>query len=404
MVSNKTKRQQSGFGVRSKLVRLKGLIRVMLTSVTLITTACGSVQSNDVATYNPSVPPLTAPFTLNQTIPSTLQITPLSVTHTINPTASKSGNSQVPAPSAIPARWSANMGYDKTNGAVLVFGGVGRGLNPEMLNDTWLWKGQNWVQLHPKTTPLARSGATLAPDKTGRLILFGGDNGSGTTLAETWAWDGQDWKQLQPTHSPSARSGTAMVYDTAHQQLVLFGGEAPDPKGKISTKFDDTWAWDGQDWKQLQSTHSPSACTRAAMAYHAAQQQLILFGGDDNNGAVGDTWTWNGQDWLKLQLTNSPTPRSYAGFVYDSKLQQAVLFGGVGAGLAEGLDTWTWEGKTWTKQPTSGPSSTVNYPSAAYDETKQALVLLLSEGDKDKRHSISQTWFWIGTGWISALN
>ena len=43
-------------------------------------------------------------------------------------------------------------------------------------------------------------------------ILFGG-------LAE-----GADWTHLSPAAQPPARAGHAMVYDAAHGQVVLFGG------------------------------------------------------------------------------------------------------------------------------------------------------------------------------------
>ena len=51
--------------------------------------------------------------------------------------------------------------------------------------------GGDWVQQSPLHAPPAGSGAAVAPDSSGRLILFGGTDGSNAS-SDTWAWDGTD--------------------------------------------------------------------------------------------------------------------------------------------------------------------------------------------------------------------
>jgi hypothetical protein len=54
-----------------------------------------------------------------------------------------------------------------------------------------------------------------------------------------------DWTQKLPAKSPSGRHGHAMAYDSAHGQVVLFGGLGAD-----NTVLSDTWTWDGSNWTQ----------------------------------------------------------------------------------------------------------------------------------------------------------
>jgi hypothetical protein len=50
-----------------------------------------------------------------------------------------------------------------------------------------------------------------------------------------------NWTEQHPQTSPPARLNHAMAYDSAHGQVVLFGGQAY-LNGAV---LNDTWAWDG---------------------------------------------------------------------------------------------------------------------------------------------------------------
>jgi hypothetical protein len=49
------------------------------------------------------------------------------------------------------------------------------------------------------------------------------------------------------------RADFGMAYDEDRQQVIVFGGQAG---GDLST-WAQTWAWDGQDWTQLQTYINP---------------------------------------------------------------------------------------------------------------------------------------------------
>ena len=59
--------------------------------------------------------------------------------------------------------------------------------------------------------------------------------------AEAGAQTTPVWTQRSPQTGPSARYGLAMAYDSAHAQVVLFGG--------LDGRYNiDTWVWDGANW------------------------------------------------------------------------------------------------------------------------------------------------------------
>src|SRR5204863_10121471 len=104
--------------------------------------------------------------------------------------------------------------------------------------------------------PSPREGHAMAYDPVNRVVvLFGGidlSSGALNVLNDTWIWNGGDWVQLAPVTSPPARSGHGMVYDAALQQTILFGGN-----GSVNATLNDTWTWDGSNWVKRNPAQSP---------------------------------------------------------------------------------------------------------------------------------------------------
>jgi hypothetical protein len=42
------------------------------------------------------------------------------------------------------------------------------------------------------------------------------------------------------------------------------------------------------------------------LAYDAARNRVVLFGGTDELGLLRDTWTWDGTDWTSEVLPTRP--------------------------------------------------------------------------------------------------
>ena len=201
---------------------------------------------------------------------------------------------------------------------------------------------------------------------------------------------GGAWTQMSPANSPMARSLASMAYDAATQQLVLFGGFGSD-----LNELSDTWTWSGTNWTQLSPATSPSARDEASMAYDPATQQLVLFGGLSRT-ALGDTWMWSGTTWTQHFPATSPPARYSASMAYDAATQQLVLFGGEGSTNQDLSDTWTWSGTNWTQlSPATNPPARAG-SSMAYDASAHQLVLF---GGSDGSTIYGDTWTWSGTTW-----
>jgi pimeloyl-ACP methyl ester carboxylesterase len=233
------------------------------------------------------------------------------------------------------------MAYDAARGQVLLFGGY----NGTNLDDTWMWDGTNWTQKNPANSPSPTFPvAGMAFDSArGQVVLFISNPNpfAGSVFSDTWVWDGMNWTKKNPLNSPPPRTSPGMAYDTAHGQVVLFGGN--DAIGNPSI-LNDTWVWDGTNWTKKSPMNSPSRRYQQAMAYDSARGQVVLFGGEDGN-TPSDTWVWDGTNWTKKNPANSPSQRNLSAMAYDSAREEVVLFGGTGSsGLLN--DTWVFTAST----------------------------------------------------------
>jgi hypothetical protein len=74
------------------------------------------------------------------------------------------------------------------------------GAPPQWVTETWTWDGAAWTLRNPQHRPPgALSGHSLAYDAASkRVVLFGGksDMLHSNPLDQTWVWDGNDWVQL----------------------------------------------------------------------------------------------------------------------------------------------------------------------------------------------------------------
>src|SRR5437667_1745101 len=90
-----------------------------------------------------------------------------------------------------------------------------------------------------------------------------------------------DWTQV-PCGGPALAAPASMVYAPPLSASLLFGRNA-------ELNRSETWLWDGVSWG-LCATGGPSPRTGHAMAYDAARNQVVLFGGALNPGNSAETW------------------------------------------------------------------------------------------------------------------
>ncbi len=301
-------------------------------------------------------------------------------------------NWQQKSPATSPSvRASAPLVWDALHKQVVMFGGFDLA---GKLGDTWVWDGTNWTQKSPSTSPSARFGHAMAWDAAhNQVVLFGGKNNT-TSLNDTWVWDGSNWTQMSPSSSPSPRENPGVAWDATHNRLVLFGGETNDGQGNF-TYFNDTWVWDGANWTQMSPSASPSSRTQVGMAWDAARNQVVAFGGyfsDGFNSTIyNDTWVWDGATWTQKSPVASPPARAWFKMAYDEARSQTVIFGGYNNSDALPTDTWVWDGTNWIQQsPLVSPGGQQG-PGMAYDEVHQQVVTF---GGQTFTTDINETWIW----------
>jgi hypothetical protein len=278
---------------------------------------------------------------------------------------------QLGPPTAPSARTLTASASDPVHGVVVLFGGSIDNQDQVYTNDTWVWNGTTWTQMHPATSPPARVGAAMAWDPAlGQIMLFGGLSSSFANLNDTWVWDGANWTQKLPVQSPSARRGARMAFDGTW--LVLYGGLS-------SAGFqNDTWVWNplNNSWQQRSPAQAPPARWYPGMTYDSAHGQIVLFGGQGAS-QYNDTWVWNGTTWTQKLPANSPLARSNAMLAFDAAIQQIVLFSGLPLSGHPTFpdEVWFWDGNNWVESAET-PSPSRRFDSAlAYDDTRRQIVL-----------------------------
>ena len=240
------------------------------------------------------------------------------------------------------------LAYDAASGKVVLFGGVAGSGAGVTNGETWEYDGRarSWTQV-PVTSPdapLPRRGHAMAADsRRGKVVLFGGVDSNGLD-DETWEYDGQTqtWSQVSVFPRPSRRQEHAMAFDAARNRVVLFGGNE-----SFGTLDGETWEYDGdaRAWTRVleASPDSPSPRRRLAMTYDAARGKVLLFGGSDSNGSDGESWEYDGRGWIQLPVgsPDAPSPRSGHALAYGSTRSEVVLFGGIDS--SESGETWTFQ-------------------------------------------------------------
>jgi hypothetical protein len=251
-----------------------------------------------------------------------------------------------PADSPSP-RCCYALGYDPARGQTLLVGGCDR---YQCLNDTWMWDGITWSEQHPAHPPsIVSYSPSLAYDAARGELVLTSDSLDSSRL-DTWLWDGADWVLQAPTSKPPFSLDGGLSYDAGRHLVTHFGGEFD----AFETSFyrDDTWVWNGANWKWVRLPVHPQARSRAGMAFDEVTGQTLLFAGccRSQGGYFGDTWSWDGSDWQRLNPAHRPVHRERTAVVWDTVRHQIVLFGGDDAPQGyyrEFGDTWTWDGSDW---------------------------------------------------------
>lgn len=197
----------------------------------------------------------------------------------------------------------------------------------------------------------------------------------------------QDWRPMWPAHDPGPRSGVRLAYDAARNELLLFGGQ---PNNQPLSN--ETYIGNGTDWTLRTPTTAPSARKNAYLCYDTVRQRAVLHGGQVGVANVNDTWEWDGSNWNQVPTAAAPSARSFAAMTFDGA--RTLLYGGLAtAGYL--ADVWSYNGTNWSQVATSGgPVGRYGHAMAA---DGQGTTLLY--GGRNLNGMLDETWLLNGSSW-----
>ncbi|MFN3240012.1 MAG: kelch repeat-containing protein [Planctomycetota bacterium] len=205
----------------------------------------------------------------------------------------------------------------------------------------------------------------------------------------------QSWNQVATASNPGQIRDAAMAFHSASGEAVLFGGWPA---------LGATWEFDGSSWSNANPIGSPPGRREFAMVEDTQRGRLVMFGGQGSSGLLADTWEYNGSVWTNVTPATSPPARLGHTMAYDVQRGVTVLFGGTpNANLPPNFtDTWEWDGSSWTQVATANAPFEPVYASMCYDVVRGVCVLTGGTslfGAPDQR-----TWEYDGVDWTDRTN
>lgn len=276
-----------------------------------------------------------------------------------------------------------SMVYIPNSDKVILFGG--QNISFSLCDETWVYNltTNTWIQINPPVMPNGRAGHSMVyVPSSNKVILFGGivltESNDTEYISDTWAYDmkADIWTRQHPPTSPIGRSFYSMVYCPNTNQVLLFGGY--DENGEI---LNETWVYDltANNWIQKNPSSKPSGRVFHSMIYAPSSDKVILFGGLDRNGYCGDTWAYDliADNWTQLLPSTSPSARQYHSMVYNAHADQALLFGGYSTDVGLCNDTWVYNqtANNWIQiYPSGYPSGRAYHRMVYVGNTGQVML------------------------------
>jgi hypothetical protein len=296
-----------------------------------------------------------------------------------------------------PACAGASLVYHSQLQESLLIGCVPGSVREESHNVIWGWNGQRWRRVSEGGPPMRILGGAAYDQERNVVVLYGGFSwAEGACSRETWEWDGATWAQ-KDAESPSACDHLRMVYDSAAEQIILFGGGDED-----QNLVPETWAWDGETWSLIADS-GPEGRAHFGFVYDSAHEQGLLYGGYGTY-VMDDIWAWKEGEWQRIDFSG-PGPRSHAGMASDPDANALVLFGGAtSTSTFSSLTDQTWRlaSGRWSELAPADKPSPRGSPAMGYDPARQRMVLY--GGFAPDKSDLGDTWEWDGSEWRCILN
>lgn len=280
-----------------------------------------------------------------------------------------------------PALQGASIAYDVTSDSLFVFGGFTEAGTSDALTRL---QSQTWAAI-PSSGPPARGDHSAIWADNALWILGGVACGATcddrTALTDIWRYTPDaGWAQVTTTGTSPALIRAAAAYDAVHERILVWGGcadTACTAYGQTLRALSITGAW-----TTLNAEGTPPAAGRAALLPDSADSQTLVVTLPEYGSAR--VVSFAAAAWADLDP--HPTPRESHVVGYSNG--ELVMFGGLTQQGDEAVPAdarlWFADGVHWREVKASGPG---NRTGAAFVATDDGVFYLLGGEDAlQQRH------------------
>ncbi len=256
--------------------------------------------------------------------------------------------------------------------------------------------GPNWTQLATGLTPTTNASMMTFDPSVSGLLLVAADPGCGGS--STWTFASGAWTNLTAQVGPGpapGRGGGGLAYDAADNEAILFGGLS------ACGAENDTWAFANDTWSLVATATAPPPLYDFAMTYDDSDGYVLLTGGCCIAGADShETWAFHAGAWTNLTQSPTPVVDADSAMTYDGALGQVVFVGGYASGYVSQA-TWTFHDGLWQRlYPVNSPSNRAGL-GLAYDAAIQKDILVggYTKVTKGVYANLTDTWTYGSGHW-----
>lgn len=270
---------------------------------------------------------------------------------------------QLVSSTTIPAARSSGAAWDLAQRRLVILGGSGFNLGPNLLRNFVIIKNGEARSPGERAPLESADNARVTYDRgAGKVVLFGGSFavGAGTAvLQSTRLWNGVTKQPVGVVNVDGPLPATGLFFDGS--SVGSFGGG-------------DVLRLSADGWIDVAPLPAGIPTFSTGFAFHAGDDVAFGFGGSTNSIEAMDT-TITVRDGIVniVSPATSPPPRRSAQLAYDARHARVVLYGGT---TSQQLlrDTWVFEEETW--RPLDTQTSDVGEARLLYDEARGVVVRL----------------------------
>ena len=243
-----------------------------------------------------------------------------------------------------------------------------------------------------------RSGQTAIYDSAReQMIVFGGAHGG-----EVWALSlsgNPEWNPIVASGTqPASRASHTAVYDPIRDRMLVFGGD-PITQALPTGELWELTLSGAPTWNRLTpSGATPHQRKKHTAVYDPVRDRMVIFGGYDGSTASNDVWVLSlsgAPAWTELSPTGTPpSPRFGHTAIYDAARDRMLVFGGWD-GI--GFDPTVWSlslsgSPTWSTVSVSGSSPPGRWGHAAIYDPVHDRIIMFGGGTIHYPHEENGVW------------